>query len=380
MKRIAIIGAGEFQNPLILKAKEMGYETHVFAWKCGDPGEQAADFFYPVSIVEKEEILGICRGMQPEGIVSIASDLAMVTVNYVARELELAGNSDVCTLRTTNKFEMRKALCDAGIPTPRFCLLGAQCKSLPQDMHYPLIVKPTDRSGSRGITKVENPQQLMEAVDCATAYSFEQKAIAEEFIEGEEYSCESISFAGKHTCLAITKKYTTGAPHYIETGHVQPAEFTEQESDKIKTAVTCALDALDITVGASHAEFRIGPDGEVRIIEVGARMGGDCIGSHLVPLCTGYDFLKMVIDEACGRKPELAAGDKEEAAAIRFILTEGDREQLEQIRRIAPGIIAAESPLKPFNPEGVLDSSTRAGYYILAGNREKIVDFFGMTL
>ena len=82
--RLVIIGANDFQNQLILKAKSLGFETHVFAWRCGDIGEKTADYFYPISIVEKEKILEKCREIHPLVIVSIASDLANITVNYVA--------------------------------------------------------------------------------------------------------------------------------------------------------------------------------------------------------------------------------------------------------------------------------------------------------
>ena len=84
MKKIVIIGANSFQNPLILKAKEMGFETHVFAWREGAVGERTADVFYPVSIVEREQILEECRRINPVAVVSIGSDLAMLTLNYVA--------------------------------------------------------------------------------------------------------------------------------------------------------------------------------------------------------------------------------------------------------------------------------------------------------
>ena len=89
MKKIVIIGANSFQNPLILKAKEMGYETHVFAWQDGSIGERTADYFYPISIVEKDEILEKCREIQPDAVVTIASDLANITVQYVASRLGL---------------------------------------------------------------------------------------------------------------------------------------------------------------------------------------------------------------------------------------------------------------------------------------------------
>ena len=96
MKKIVIIGANSFQNPLILKAKEMGYETHVFAWKDGSIGERTADYFYPISIVEKEAILEECRRIQPDAVATIASDLANITVQYLAEQLGLPHNSDNC--------------------------------------------------------------------------------------------------------------------------------------------------------------------------------------------------------------------------------------------------------------------------------------------
>ena len=89
MKRIAIIGASYLQAPLIQKAKSMGIETHVFAWAAGDIGEDLADYFYPISIQDKERILETCRALNIDGVCSIASDLAAVTVNYVAMKLSL---------------------------------------------------------------------------------------------------------------------------------------------------------------------------------------------------------------------------------------------------------------------------------------------------
>lgn len=107
-KNLAIIGASYLQLPLIQKAKKLGYITHVFAWKINDVGERAADYFYPISIVEKECILKKCREIGICGICSIASDLAVITVNYVAEELGLNGNSLETTDVSTNKYLMRQ--------------------------------------------------------------------------------------------------------------------------------------------------------------------------------------------------------------------------------------------------------------------------------
>ena len=197
MKKIAIIGASYLQNPLILKAKEMSLETHVFAWKCGDIGEKTADFFYPISIREKEEILCQCKKIGIDGICTIASDLAVVTVNYVAEAMGLTGNTMEATLMSTNKGMMRQAFFRNNIPSPMSVLVD-DINDLPVGQrNYPLIVKPTDRSGSRGINKVYDDEELSRAIEEAKELSFEKKALVEEFAEGDEYSVETISFKGK---------------------------------------------------------------------------------------------------------------------------------------------------------------------------------------
>ena len=146
MKNLAIIGASYLQLPLIKKAKEMGYITHVFAWAANDVGEKEADFFYPISIVEKEEILKKCREINIAGICSIASDLAVITVNYVANEMGLTANSMDCTLKSTNKHLMRKAFEKNGDPSPRSFLVDKSTNLNQINIKYPAIVKPTDRS------------------------------------------------------------------------------------------------------------------------------------------------------------------------------------------------------------------------------------------
>ena len=190
MKKIVIIGANEFQNPLILKAKEMGYETHVFAWKEGAVGEKTADYFYPVSIVEKEKILEKCKEIKPNAVASIGSDLAGITVNYLARNLGLPCNSERNISISTNKYEMRKAFMEAGIPTPEFHVIdsGTDLEQI-KKMKLPVIVKPTDRSGSRGIMKLESWDLLTEAIEAAREDSFEKKAIIEEYLEIGRASC-----------------------------------------------------------------------------------------------------------------------------------------------------------------------------------------------
>lgn len=365
-KKIAIIGASELQNPLILKAKEMGFETHVFAWQDGSVGEKTADYFYPISIVEKDMILEKCREIKPEAVVSIASDLANITVNYLSHKLGLISNSEKSVLISTNKSEMRKALAAGGVYTPQFKKVGLDFDlSEFSEMHFPVIVKPTDRSGSRGINKVFKKEELAAAISAAVEQSFEKKAIVEEFIEGNEYSCECISFEGKHHFLAVTKKYTTGAPHFIEIGHIEPSDLDKETVEKVKNEIYKALDALEVRYGASHSEFKVDSEGNIKIIEIGSRMGGDCIGSELVRQSTGFDFVKMVIETALGKPPEFTQVCRPKSAAIRYIFNKRDLDILEKIKREHSDKLIFTSHIELFNEKGVSDSSSRYGFFIV---------------
>lgn len=364
-EKLVIIGANDFQNQLILKAKSLGYETHVFAWKDGSIGERTADYFYPISIIEKEQILEKCREIKPVGICSIASDLATITVNYVAENLGLTCNPISSTLQCTNKYEMRKKMKENDVKTPAFIKVSDDNSTWNiENMRMPLIVKPTDRSGSRGITKIYDKKELENAVKAATENSFEKKAIIEEYIEGDEYSCECISYKGEHHFLAFTKKYTTGSPNFIETGHCEPSDIKEKYQEQIKENIFKALTALEIKNGASHTEFKLDQNGNFGIIEIGARMGGDCIGSDLVQISTGYDFVKMVIDVACGKAPDFTKTTIPTKAAIKFIFTQNDLDEMEQYKKQHEEQIYRISDMNIENLGKITDSSTRIGYYI----------------
>ena len=237
-----------------------------------------------------------------------------------------------------------------------------------------LIVKPTDRSGSRGITKVESADMLDEAIKASVEQSFEKKAIVEDYITGPEYSCECISFEGKHHFLTVTQKFTTGAPHFIETGHMEPAGLSDEMLIKVKDTIFKALTALKVQFGASHSEFRITPEGEIGIIEIGSRMGGDCIGSNLVYLSTGIDFVKGVIDVASGKGPDLTPDFKPKAAAIRFVFSKNDIDILEDIKANYKENLYFVSDISEIGEHKIVDSGTRYGFYIMeAESREELL-------
>lgn len=367
MKTLAIIGASYLQLPVVQRAKEMGIRTICFAWAEGAVCKDAADTFYPISIVEKEQILEICKQEQIDGICTIASDTAAPTVAYVAEQMGLVGNSYESALRANDKYLMRNAFMEAGILCPLYQMVKSVDEELNDAFTSPLIIKPTDRSGSLGVTKVSDYISRKYALQAALDYSFKHEAIVEEYIEGREISVEFISYNGVHYPLQITDKVTTGAPHFVELEHHQPADLTATQYDEVYTITKRALTALGVTNGASHSEYRITKDGKIYVMEIGARMGGDFIGSDLVQLSTGYDFLRGVIEVALGifNPPQLT----EHNYSGVYFLSEATAYLKPIIEQHAlPEIVQAEITDPNLRP--LTCSGDRSGYLIYKSNKK----------
>lgn len=367
MKKLAIIGASYLQLPLVQHAREMGIKTICFAWAEGAVCKDAADKFYPISIVEKEQILEICQKEQIDGICTIASDTAAPTVAYVAEQMGLVGNSYESALRANDKYLMRNAFMEAGILCPLYQMVKSVDEELNDAFTYPLIIKPTDRSGSLGVTKVSDYISRKYALQAALDYSFKHEAIVEEYIEGREISVEFISYNGVHYPLQITDKVTTGAPHFVEIAHHQPADLTKAQYEEIYDLTKRALTALGVTNGASHSEYRITKDGKIYVMEIGARMGGDFIGSDLVQLSTGYDFLRGVIEVALGtfNPPQL----REHNYSGVYFLSETTAHLKSIIEQHAlPEIVKAEINDLELRP--LTCSGDRSGYLIYKSNKK----------
>ena len=196
MKNLVIIGASELQLPLIERANDLGYSTHVFAWGDGAVGFDKMARFYDIDIKDVDKIYNIVKGLNPVGVCTIASDLANITVHKLASRLNLPHNSEHCLKVSTNKFAMRKELYNHKILCPKFLITGTDNIDI-QNMNFPIIVKPTDRSGSRAITKVKDSSELKGAIMRARDISFEKRAIVEEYIEGDNEWVYEVKMNGR---------------------------------------------------------------------------------------------------------------------------------------------------------------------------------------
>ena len=361
-KKLAILGASYLQVPLIEKAKSFGVMTHCFAWEEGAVAKDIADFFYPISVTKKELILEKCQQIGIDGIVTIATDLPVPTISFIAQKMKLIGNSVKSAFISTNKMAMRNAFQANGLPIPTYFDENNLFANI--NFNFPLIVKPTDRSGSRGVNIVSSKEELLTAIQNAKDISLTKEVIIESYIKGREISVETISYKGNHQILAYTDKVTTGPPHFVELEHHQPAKLSNSIIERVDEITLASLDALEITNGASHVELKIAEDGDIYIIEVGARMGGDFIGSHLVQLSTGFDYLKAVIDVALDCSPDesmpISASKYKSGVLFNCSMNKDKNTRFSNIRNY---YIIEQVLAEPFK-SSFTNSNDRAGYQI----------------
>lgn len=371
-KKLAILGASYLQLPVILKAKEMGIETHVFAIPEGAIAKDECHKFYPISTTDKNKILAICKELEIDGILTIASDIAVPTVNFVAYKLGLVGNPHDNLLITTDKHAMKDALKTAGISTPRFHLVKPNDETpLQLNFNFPVIVKPTDRSGSIGVEIIKEPKNLNNAIIRSKSVSLNGRVIVEEYIDSIEVSVESISFKGSHEIIVITDKVTNGPPHFVEIEHHQPSLLSEKIQGEIKKTTLKALDVLGIVNGASHTEFLILRNGDILLNELGARMGGDFIGSDLVQLSTGYDYLKAVIQVSLGSPPTASKSQNIFAGVV--YKTKSNFKSFEQALSCNADIVSYR--FSDDIPNDFRKSSDRFDYFIYkSGNKISLIN------
>lgn len=290
--KLAIIGASQGQLPICIKAKEMGIETHCFAWSKNAVCKDVVDFFYPISILEKEKIAEKCKELAVDGVVSNASELTAEISAFVAEKLRLNGTPSRVLEQLHDKHFVRQLSENVEtLSKPRFYKYEGEDLNI-----YPCVVKPCEGSAKAGVTFVEKPSDFQKAIKYAQESS-DGEILVEEFIEGKELSIESISYKGKHHVIQITDKDSSSAPHFVELGHHQPADLPVSMREKIKKMIPQLLSVIGYNDGASHIEVKYNGD-KLYLIEVNLRGGGDEISNKLVQMSSGIDYLRCMIEVA----------------------------------------------------------------------------------
>lgn len=325
MKKILILGASFLQLPLIKKAKELGLIVAVADMDREAVGVSYADEFYPVSTIDVSGIVNLAREIRPDGITTAATDMPIRAIAAACFDLKLPSITIEAAINSTDKFKMIECFSSHSVPCPKYYLIKDEQAFLKLNgiIEYPYIVKPTDNAGSRGVRLVKHPNEALDAYRYALSCAHGGRVLVEEFLEGREISVEGFIYNNELNILSITDKLTTKEPYFVELGHSQYSNLEEDMLERVKYVAERAVKSCAIDLGPVHVEIMITKDGPF-MIELGARMGGDCITSHLVPLSSGIDMLAATILASVGDKVDLSR-KYNKGSAVRYIISKQGR-------------------------------------------------------
>lgn len=303
MKKILIIGAGFLQSFVIKKAKEIGYETLAVDADPNAIGFQYADRHETINIVDEKACLAYAQKENIDGVLTAATDYGVLTAAYIAKKMNLGGLDYEVAKLIKNKYKVRKCLFEAKVDDTEQAYEvneSTDLVSLCKKICFPVMVKPCDGSGSRGASRVDDESRFADACYDAMAASITHRAEIETFIVGREYGAEAFVVNGKVHVLGIMRKWMTEPPYYSELGHAIPTDLPREIEKKANQCVKNAIKALGINFGSVNMDMIITSEGKVHIIDIGARMGGNMIGSCIIPYGTGIDYVANMIRNAVG--------------------------------------------------------------------------------
>lgn len=390
-KRMMILGASALQVPAIKKAKELGYQIILVDYDENAVGFALADVKLVVSTLDQEEVYRQALIYEPDVVITSTSDGPVRTAAYVNERLgkrpDLSYENSLCA---TIKSRMRDRLRECGVPIPEYYAATdfAGFSEAVDRLNGHCIVKPADNAGSRGVVLLggsERQDGILEDEEHGEArerkrrvyeYSLENSrngtVMVEEYMKGPEVSVEIMVVEGEPHILAITDKYITPPPYFVELAHCEPSRIDEETQNRIREVASQAVRAIGIENAPAHVEVKVTPEGP-KIVELAARLGGDFITSRLVPLSTGIDMVGASVLLATGEKPDLTQMRKQ-GAAIHFIHAKEDQQGvIEKITvpetlREADGVEEIVLYQKPgATVQGTRSSNDRLGHVITVG-------------
>lgn len=327
-RSILLLGGSAQQVVAIEKARELGYRTVLCDYLPDNPGQHHADSFHLVSTTDREAVLEVARKEGVGGVLAYASDPAEPTAAYVARELGLPGNPPPAVEALSEKHRFRAMLREAGLPCPASAFFPAASPlgdvlPLLEEMRWPVVVKPTDSSGSKGVSVVGDVSGFEEAVARASAFSRNGVLIAEEYIRrgfpdvvgGDVFVVDGeIRFWGLMRCL---RDGALGG--MVPVGKEMPAGLSEGQEAAVRRALQRLVSFAGIEFGELNVEVIVGGDGLPYVLELGARAGGNMIPVQLSD-ASGIDLVAANVLCAMGEDPGDVSFDGRGACCAHYVV------------------------------------------------------------
>jgi len=322
------------QLPALRWATQRGWEVYVADGNSAAPGVQLADHFIPVDLTDIEGMIAaageIHQKRRLHGVFTAGTDFSY-TVARVAEALQLPGLPPQVAMGASRKDIMRQVFAEHGVPSPNFVELPPDSDAAAAfgQLSLPLVVKPVDNMGARGIRRVDTEAEYHHAVQTARRFSRTGTVIVEEYIDGPEFSIDALVIGDEVVFTGIADRHIYFPPYFIEMGHTIPSNADAIVLEEVKTAFIHAVRALGIRNGAAKGDVKW--DGRRAVIgEVAARLSGGYMSGWTYPYCSGVELTGNALQMAVGRRPQSLTPTRQWVSAERaFISIPGVVESVE---------------------------------------------------
>lgn len=381
MQRLLVVGAGPSQAPAIRLASKLGYEVVATDVDPDAVGFEYADHAEVVSIDDVEGTVEVARRYDVDGAITLATDIGVPAVAAVRDRLGLPGVGPETAHRATHKGAMMDACRAAGTSIPAYRTAGdlAAAREFLNTLAGPVVVKPTDSAGQRGVTVVEGAPDLDVAFEEAVAYASDDRALLQEFVPGPEINVTAVVSDGEINLLSLSNRITADPPHFgIALQHVSPPDIDEAEQAAVRRTAESAIEAIGIDTGIAYPQIVVGPDGP-RLIEIAARIPGGQM-REVAMYRSGVDQIRAAIYHAVGRSftvEDVTVVEVSQAVAVRFFTeldVDEDLATFHRARNLAdarsiPGVKDVEIRLSEGDDVPTLEDATaRFGHVVAVGD------------
>ena len=307
-EKLMILGAGVYQVPLITKAKEMG--LYVVVVSPGNyPGMALADKVIDCDIRDEEGVYRAAKEEGVSGIISDETDMPLLAMAYATQKLGLPGIGYDCAKLFTDKYLMRERCRQLGLPSIEYQLVDTleEAKAFLQRLERPVIIKPVDSGGSKGVTRIDSEADLDRHFAEAKQFSGNGKVIIERFIQGREFEVDAIALNGRAKTLMYADLESFDLPNvFASTTRLYPSVADPEVVERLLALDTAVVEGFGLRQGLTHDEYIMDEeDGEIYLLESAARGGGTYISNCIAGLQTGLDTSEFLVNIALGRLEEI---------------------------------------------------------------------------
>ena len=306
-KKLMLLGGLRYLLPVIEAAHKLGIYVITCDYLPDNIAHKYSDEYHNVSIIDKDAVLTLARKLEIDGIMSFAVDPGVVTAAYVQEKMGLPGNpyESVCILQNKDRF--RNFLTQHGFNVPKAKGFSSMADALAEKYWYPwpVIVKPTDSAGSKGVTRVDRWEDLEAALKTAFEHSISGRVIVEEFVEKEGCSSDSDCFSvnGQLKFVSFSaQRFDEDAPNpYAPSAFSWPSTFTQEQEAYLTSEIQRLLTLLGMRTSIYNIETRVGTNGKPYIMEVSPRGGGNRL-AEMIRFATGVDLITNAVRAAVGEE------------------------------------------------------------------------------